>query len=297
MQSDFKGILAVLSTPFTKDDKIDEAALRSHVRYLIDEGHVHGVIPNGSTGEFILMSEEEQRLVTKTVVDEVNGKIPVIIGTAAASTSETIRKTVYAQEIGADGAMIVPSYYCHPNEDEIYGHYQAVINSVDIPIILYNNPSTSGVDMSAEFIAKLAEFDQLTHIKESTGDMTRATEIQMRCGDKLNVLCGCDTLCLEMFLMGAGGYIAPGANIIPKQLVELYDLAVVKKDFDAAKQLYFKLLPLFHLFEGTGQYIQLSKAGLDILGRNYGDPRKPLLPVTAELNEELRKILKSLDLC
>ena len=94
MQSDFKGILAVLSTPFTKDDKIDEAALRSHVRYLIDEGHVHGVIPNGSTGEFILMSEEEQRLVTKTVVDEVNGKIPVIIGTAAASTSETIRKTV-----------------------------------------------------------------------------------------------------------------------------------------------------------------------------------------------------------
>jgi len=296
MQDKFTGIIAVIATPFTKDNQIDVVALRKQVRFLIDEGQVHGIIPNGSTGEFILMSDEEQRLVAKTVVDEVNGKVPVIVGTAAASTRETINRTCYAQDIGADGAMIVPSYYCHPNEDEIFNHYTEIVKAVDLPIIVYNNPSTSGIDMSPEFIARLAEIDQLTHIKESTGDMTRLALIQMLCGDKIKVLCGCDTLCLEMFMMGAGGYIAPGANIIPRQLVKLYDLAVVKKDFVSAKQLYFKLLPLFHLFEGTGQYIQLSKAGLEILGRDYGDPRKPLLPVSSETKEGLKRILTSLEL-
>jgi 4-hydroxy-tetrahydrodipicolinate synthase len=148
--------------------------------------------------------------------------------------------------------------------------------------------------MQPELIARLAEFERISHIKESSGDMSRVAEIQRLCADKMRVFCGCDNLSLEMFMMGAVGWVAPPGNIIPRLCVELYELAAVKKDFEKAKTLYFKLLPLFTMFESTGQYVQLTKAGLDILGRPYGIPRKPLLPPTNEHRQQLKEILATL---
>ena len=294
MTKTFQGVYAVLCTPFTPDDKVDETALRKHVRYLIDEGKIHGIIPNGSTGEFTALSEAERKLVADTVIDETAGKVPVVVGTASVSTEETIMYTQHAQNAGADGVMIVPSYYCHPNDREIYGHYKAIAENTDIDIVVYNNPGTSGVDMQPELIARLAEFERISHVKESSGDMSRVAEIQRLCDDKMRVFCGCDNLSLEMFMIGAAGWIAPPGNIIPRLCVELYELAAVKKDFEKAKTLYFKLLPLFTMFESTGQYVQLTKAGLDILGRPYGIPRKPLLPPTNEHRQQLKEILATL---
>lgn len=294
MSVKFRGIYTVVCTPFTDDDKIDEPALRKHISSLIEKGKVHGLIPNGSTGEFAAMTEIERKQVADIVIDEAAGRVPVVVGTASVSTSKTIMYTQYAQNAGADGVMIVPSYYCHPNPEEIYGHYKAIAENTDIPIIVYNNPGTSGVDMAPELIARLAEFDQMSHVKESSGDMTRLAEIQRLCGDKMDVFCGCDTLSLEMFMMGAVGWIVPAGNIIPNILVDLYDLAVVKKDFVKAKENYFKLLPLITMFETTGQYIQLSKAGLNMLGTSYGTPRRPLLPPTEELQAKLKEMLDSL---
>ncbi len=294
MNKIFQGVYAVLCTPFTQDDKIDETALRKHVRFLVDEGKIHGIIPNGSTGEFTALSEAERKAIADIVIDEVAGKVPVVVGTASVSTKETVMYTKYAANSGADGVMIVPPYYCHPNDEEIFVHYKTIAENTEIEVIVYNNPGTSGVDMQPELLARLAELERLSYVKESSGDMTRVAEIQRLCGDKMRVFCGCDNLSLEMFIIGAVGWVAPVANIIPQLCVELYELGAVKKDIEKAKELYFKLLPLFTLFETTGQYIQLSKAGLEILGRPFGIPRKPLLPPTNEHKQRLKEILATL---
>lgn len=291
MAKKLQGVFAVLVTPFTEDDKIDEKTLRKHLRFLIDQGKVHGIMPTGSTGEFTALSDDERMQIADIVIDEVKGAVPVVAGTAAVATKDMIRFSQYAEKAGADAIMVVPSYYCHPNPREIYGHYKALSQNINIPIVLYNNPGTSGVDMQPDLIAKLAQLDNVSYIKESSGDMTRVAAIQRLCGDKLTVFCGCDTLALEMFLMGVAGWVAPPANIIPRQCAELFELAYTKKDVEKAKKLYFKLLPLFTLFESTGQYIQLTKAGLDILGRPYGKPRLPLLSPTDDLTKELKKYL------
>jgi len=296
MSKIFQGVYAVLCTPFTQDDKVDETTLRKHVRYLVDEGNIHGIIPNGSTGEFAALSEAERKAIADIVIDEVAGKVPVVVGTASVSTKETVMYTQHAANGGADGVMIVPPYYCRPNDEEIFGHYKTIAENSDIEIMVYNNPGTSGVDMQPELIARLAEFERISHVKESSGDITRVAAIQRLCSDKMRVFCGCDNLSLEMFIMGAVGWVAPPANMIPQLCVELYELAAVKKDFEKAKELYFKLLPLFTLFETTGQYIQLTKAGLEILGRPFGIPRKPLLPTMDEDKQRLKKILATLSM-
>ncbi len=291
MAKRLQGVFAVLVTPFTEDDKIDEQALRKHVRFLIDEGKVHGIMPTGSTGEFTALTDGERMQIADIVIDETAGVLPVVVGTAAVATKDMVRFSQYAEKAGADAVMVVPSYYCHPNPREIYGHYKALSENINIPIVLYNNPSTSGVDMQPDLIAKLAQLNNVSYIKESSGDMTRVAAIQRLCGDKLTVFCGCDTLSLEMFLMGAAGWVAPPANIIPRQCAELFELAYIKKDVEKARKLYFELLPLFTLFESTGQYIQLTKAGLNLSGRAYGKPRLPLLPPTDDLTKELKKYL------
>jgi 4-hydroxy-tetrahydrodipicolinate synthase len=294
MAKKLQGIYAVLVTPFTKDDKIDEKTLRKHIRSLIDVGKVHGVMPTGSTGECAALSDEERMLVANIAVSEVDGAIPVVVGTSAASTKAAIRFSQYAERIGADGVLTLPGYYSHPDPREIVEHYKALSKSIDIPIMVYNNPGPSGVDMKPDLIAKLAEFDNVSYIKESSGDMTRVMAIQMLCGDKLTVFCGCDALAMEMFLMGAAGWVAPPANLIPRQCVKLFELAYVKKDIAKAKQLYLKLLPLFSLFESSGKYVQLTKAGLGILGSPYGEPRRPLMPPDKALLNEFTKILKDI---
>jgi len=294
MEKKFQGVYAVLCTPFTQDDKIDEMTLRKHLRFLLDEGKVHGIIPTGSTGEFVALREEERMSVAEITIDEVKGKVPVVVGTASVSTRKTIEYSQFAQNAGADGVMVVPPYYCHPNDREILSHYKALSENIDIPVVIYNNPGTSGVDMQPSLIASLAEFEGISYIKESSGDMTRVSQLMRLCGDKINIFCGCDTLALEMFVMGVTGWIAPAANMLPQLCVELFELAAIQKDMDKAKKLYFRLLPLLTMFESTGQYVQLTKAGMDILGRPVGIPRLPLQPPTKQARQGLNEILDSL---
>ena len=294
MAKKFQGIYAVLVTPFTKDDKIDEKTLRKHIRSLVDVGKVNGIMPTGSTGECAALSDDERMLVADITVSEVDGAVPVVVGTSAPTTKTAIRFSQYAQKIGADGVLTLPGYYSHPDPRETVEHYKAMSNSIDIPIMVYNNPSPSGVDMKPDLIAKLAECDNISYVKESSGDMTRVAEIQRLCGEKLSVFCGCDSLALEMFLMGACGWVAPPANLIPRQCKQLFELGYIKKDTRKAKQLYLKLLPLFTLFESSGKYVQLTKAGLEILGKPYGEPRRPLMSPDKALLNEFKKILKDI---
>ncbi len=294
MEKKYRGVYIVLSTPFDEQGEVDEAALRRHIRYLIDDCGVQGIIPCGSTGEFAYLSQDERYRVIEATIDEVDHKLPVVAGTAACSTREVIQNCAIAQRLGADGVMIVPAYYGGLSQEELYGHFAAVAKSTTLPIVLYNNTGTTHSDILPETVERLAEFDNIAAIKESSGVMQRVADIQRRCGDRIEVLCGCDTLALEMFAMGVEGWIAAPGNVAARQCVRLYQLAVEQKDFARAKEYYLKILPLFDLFESSGKYVQLAKAGLEILGRPLGKPRPPLLPPSAELQGKLKEILMAI---
>ena len=289
----FEGTYVVTVTPMTSSEELNLEALGNNVEYFIENG-VHGIVVGGSTGEFAALSVEEHKNIIDVVVDQVNGRIPVIAGTAACSTKLVIELTEYAQNAGADGAMIVPPFYTKLDEREVYEHFRTVAESVDIPIMLYNNPWTSKVDMQPSLIAKLAEIDNILYVKESTGDITRVWKIINLAGDKITVFCGSDNLALESFLMGARGWVCVAANIIPKHASRLYELACKEKDLEKARALYAEILPLLNFLEGTGKFSQLSKAGLEMSGRKAGPVRKPLLPIDGEEKHKLKIILKKI---
>lgn len=294
MDKKYKGIFGVVCTPFGKDGLVDDAALRRHIRWLVDNCHVHGIIPTGSTGEFAFLTEQERKQVVAVALDEVAKKVPVIAGSAACSTADTVAFAQCYQEMGVEGVMVVPPYYGTLTQKELYYHYSTLAQNIDIPIVVYNNPGTSCSDILPPLVAELAQIKNIVAIKESTGIMQRVIDIQHRCGDQIEVLCGCDTLSFEMFAVGVEGWVAAPANVAASQCVELYNAMIVEKDMEKGYALYRKLRPLFDLFEGSGQYVQLAKAGLELLGRPIGEPRKPMLPVSDELKAELKVILDSI---
>jgi len=260
-------------------EEIDSEALKNNVEYFI-ENKVHGIVVGGSTGEFVTLSIKEHKAIINDVVKQVNGRIPVIAGTAACSTNRVIELTEYAKNAGADGAMIVPPFYSKLNENELFEHFRTVAENVDIPIMLYNNPWTTKVDMQPSLIARLAEIENISYVKESTGDITRIWKILSLAGENITVFCGSDNIALESFIMGAKGWICVAANFIPKQVSRLYELACIERDFKKAQVLYKRLLPSLNFLEDTGKFAQLAKAGLEIVGRKAGPVRKPLLPAT-----------------
>jgi len=202
--------------------------------------------------------------------------------------------TRYAKNAGADAALIVAPFYGLPNQEELYQHYKSIAETVDIPIMLYNNPWYSGVDMLSSLIERLSTIDNISYIKESTGDIKRVHEIMRRCSDRIDVWCGWDDLALECFFMGCGGWVCPTANFMPKMTVELFTL-VENREYNKAKELYFKMLPLLNYME-AGQLLGKVKEAMNIIGRTGGKPRRPFLPLTDSQKAELRKMLKEVGL-
>lgn len=292
MNKKILGVYAVACTAFDKEGNFDEAAYRRHIRYLVDTCKVYGIVPAGSTGEFAFLTREERSRVVQAAIDEVAKKVPVFAGSAACATSETISYCQMAEKMGADGVMVVSPYYGHLSQEELYQHFASVAQNIDLPIILYNNPGAAGSDVLPATLERLAKFEQIAAVKESTGIMQRVTDIMRMCGNQVQVLCGCDTLPLEMFAMGVEAWVAAPANVIGKQCVEMYQQAVVKKDYVKARELYYEILPLMDLFETTGQYVQLAKAALEMMGMPVGKPRPPLLPPGADLLITLKEQLE-----
>lgn len=286
-----RGVYAVMLTPFKEDESVDEETLRSLINWLIEKG-VHGIICTGSTGEFASLSDEERRSVVDITMEESRGRVPVLVGSAANSTRHTILHSQHAESVGADGLMIVHPYYCRPNEDELYEHYKAVAKSVHIPIMIYNNPATSGVDMRPELLARLAEIDNISYVKEASGDIRRIGQIKRLCGDKITIFVGCDNTMLESWLMGAEGWVSGVANILPEQSIELFELSD-SGEIDRARELYDRMLPLGDMLDLEGSFVQYLKAGSEMLGRPLGKPRRPLLPPG---EGDLRRLKKAIEL-
>lgn len=290
LKSTFHGVFAALVTPMKANEEIDDANLAAFTDHLIGQG-VHGLVPLGSTGEYYALSAEERERVIRTVLEAAAGRVPVVAGTNAGSTREVIAFSRQAEQLGCAGVMLAAPYYSLPRPEELRVHFKAVNDAIGIPIMLYNYPGRTGVDMAPEFIERLAELKNLRYVKESTGEMPRITELLRRCGDRLGVFCGCDTIALESFMVGAIGWVGGVVNVLPASHAKLYELAVVQQDYVAARKLFFAMLPTLELMEGGGKYTQWVKAACGLMGHDCGAPRRPLGPATQPECAQLRDAL------
>jgi len=288
-----EGVFVALVTPMTADQEIDCRTLASLVEYLIEKCGVHGLVPLGSTGEYYSLDGAEREAVAKTTIDAAAGRVPVFVGTNAGSTREVVKLSLQAQSLGADGVMLAAPYYSLPTADELFEHFRTVDRALSIPIMLYNYPARTGVDMTPSMIERLAELKNVRYVKESTGDATRVAEIVRRCGDRIAVFCGCDTLALDSLFLGAVGWVGGVANVLPKEHVKLFQLAHREANVAAARQLFYKLLPALSLFENSGKYTQFVKAGCELTGHPVGPPRQPLLLASPSEIEQLRAAIEA----
>lgn len=287
----FHGVFTALVTPMKAGEEIDCDKLGWFTEHLLAKG-VHGLIPLGSTGEYYALNAAERERVLRVTLEAAAGRAPVVAGTNAGSTRDVIAFSRQAEQLGCAGVMLAPPYYSLPRLDELFAHFKAVNNAIGIPIMLYNYPGRTGVDMPPEFIERLAGLKQVRYVKESTGEMPRITELLRRCGGRLGVFCGCDTIALESLLMGAIGWIGGVVNVLPASHVKLYQLAVEKADHAAARKLFFEMLPTLELMEGGGKYTQFVKAGCQLMGHDAGAPRRPLAAATAGEFRALRAALR-----
>ena len=289
----FRGTYTVLVTPFTADGKkIDEVALKSLVDFQIAEG-IHGLVPLGSTGEFLSVTPEERRQIVEIVIRQAAGRVPVLIGTGAEWTDEVVRSSREAEQMGASGVMIIPPFYSVPTDYELYAHYKKVADAISIPIMVYNNPATANVDMKPELIARIAQIPNCSYVKESTLDPTRVRDIIRLAGDKMTVFAG--VLGYESFWLGAEGWVAVCSNVIPRWSAELFELVADKRDMDTALALYNKITPLLW-WVGGPRYVSGTKAALEMIGMPMGPPRAPRLPLPEAQRPALRGVLHKMGL-
>lgn len=288
-----KGAFPVLITPMDELQEINWNGVKQNVNYFIEQ-KVAGIIINGSTGEFVSLSKEERFKMVETVLKEVDGRIPVIVGTAAETTKETIEYTKHAEAHGADCALIINSYYCKPKEEEIYFHFKEISNAVNIPIMLYNNPFTSGVDMSTELMLRIGkECENVTHIKESSGDIRKARDLVRQGEGAFQVFCGSEDLVMESYLVGASGWVSVAGNIVPGLVTKMYE-HFQNGELEKAWEINDAILPLCEFLEGSGKYVQIVKRSMELHGQAGGPSRYPRLGLTEEEDQKLQTILSKI---
>lgn len=293
MSRAFRGTFTVLITPFSADGKrVDVAALRRLVDWQIAQG-IHGLIPLGSTGEFLSVTREERQQIIETVVSQTRGRVPVLIGTGTEWTDEVVELSREAERMGADGVMIIPPFYMTPTPDELFEHYRRVGEAISVPIMVYNNPATANIDITPDLVARLARIDNVRYIKESTLEVTRVRDIIRLAGDRITVFAG--VLGYESFWLGAQGWVAVCSNIIPKESAELFTLVADHQDMKQALALYQRILPIVQ-WVGGHRFVTATKAAFDMMGMPMGGPRAPRLPLPEHERVELRKALDELQL-
>jgi 4-hydroxy-tetrahydrodipicolinate synthase len=285
------GIFPVPVTPFKKTDQsVDYETLEAHVESLLSCG-IHGVVANGSTSETALLSDEEYVQVAKTVITKVDGTVPVVIGTTAPSTWKTLEYCKMGEDLGADAYLMLPPYFFPAGEAEIIKHYETVASQTRLPIVLYNNPGTCGIDLTPRIVSKLAEIESIKYIKEATGEVARIYEIKELAGDKIEVLCGSDNILLDALLAGAIGAVAASGNVVPSQMVQIYRLVIEEKNILQAKEVFSRIFSVCNYIDGSPSFVQVVKTALDIMGKPAGVPRYPLLQLSGEDRSELTKVL------
>lgn len=293
VKKQLRGVFSFTATPTLNDGAtIDLDRLRSHLDWQIQNG-VHGVTVLGSTGSNGSFTEKEREELITATVKHVTGRVPVMAGTGSITTDEAVRMSRFAEDIGADAVIVVPITYWPLTDDEVYEHYSSIARAIKIPVIVYNNPGTTGVDIKPPLLARLAEIDNIHGVKESSGDLSRITQIRMLTRGKMTVFHGWEPVTLQGFAAGADGWCPGLPNILPRECVQLFDLCVEKKDLLGAQALFDRMFPICKLMGDTG-YIRVVHTALDIMGRSVGPPRRPLRMLGVEHRAQLVSILRSL---
>ncbi|MBI4313963.1 MAG: 4-hydroxy-tetrahydrodipicolinate synthase [Candidatus Omnitrophica bacterium] len=278
-----RGSMAALVTPF-RQSRIDEKRLRGLVEWHIRSG-TSGLVPCGTTGESATLSYDEHEQVVELVVQAARGRIPVIAGTGSNNTSEAIRLTRHAQQAGADAALLINPYYNRPTQEGLYRHFKAVAEAVEIPLVLYNIPSRTGVNMEPETFARLRNHKNIVGVKEASGSLEQMARIKLLCGDDFVLISGDDGLTLPVLAIGGTGVISVLANIVPKE-VERLVRAVEKGNLEEARRLHYKLLPLAKtLFIETNPIP--VKTAMGMMGLIDPELRLPMCPMAPANQEKL----------
>ncbi len=284
----FRGAITALVTPF-RNGRVDEEAYRELIDWQIRQG-VDGIVPCGTTGESATLSHEEHNRVIDIAVDEAKGRVPVIAGTGSNSTAEAIRLTRHAKEAGADGALLITPYYNKPTQEGLYRHYKRVAEETKFPLVLYNVPSRTGVNLLPDTVARLAEIPDIVGIKEATGDMRQVSEILEKCGDKISVLSGDDFTVLPLLSLGGRGVISVVSNVAPADMAELVR-AFGRGDLARARELHYRLMPLARAMFFETNPIPV-KTALSLMGKIHLELRLPLCEMKPENRARLERALR-----
>ena len=282
-----KGSLTALITPL-KDGAVDAAAFRKFVGWQISEGS-HGLVPMGTTGESATLSHEEHKRVVELCVEEANGRVPVIAGAGSNSTSEAIELTEHAKSVGADAVLSVAPYYNKPSQEGLYRHFAAIADAVDIPIVLYNIPGRSVVEITVETMARLSKIANIVGVKDATSNMGRVTRERLACGLDWRMLSGEDATTLGYMAHGGHGAISVTANVAPKLCAE-FQTACMKGDFARARELQDLLMPLH-----DAMFVEPSPApakyAASLLGLCANEVRLPIVTVSEAAGRRVREAM------
>jgi 4-hydroxy-tetrahydrodipicolinate synthase len=293
-----EGTTVAMVTPFNSEDGVDEAGMRENINYLIERG-VEGVLAAGTTGESATITHDEQRKMMEIMVEEVNGRVKSIAGAGSNSSKEALDLVKYAENVGADAALVITPYYNKPQPHGLYQHYKMLAESTDIPIIVYNVPSRTGTDIDVDTIGKVAQFDNVVAIKEASPDLDKVSQIikkleELGCRDDFQIISGNDNLTLPMISMGAKGVISVVANVDPERMSRLVR-AALEGDYQEALGLHYQLYDLMKVLFIESNPVP-AKESLNMMGRPAGQVRMPLGAMKEENKEKLKKVLQDLKL-
>lgn len=290
---EIKGIIPAMVTPFDLDEQINESALRQLVDHLLNGG-VHGLFPTGSQGEFYALNNYEKQKIWEIVVDQTHGLVPVYAGTGAITTRDVIILNKMAEQAGVNAVSVLTPFFITPTENELYKHYVTVADATHLPIILYNNPGRTAVNLSAGLVARLAEHPNIVGIKDSSGDLSLTLAYLQQTDNTFSVLLGRDTLIYGGLLHGAKGSITATANVAPSLVVEIYE-AFIEGDLSRSLAAQHKLAPLRYAFK-LGTFPAVVKIALNLIGIDAGPARDPVGELTEESLVHLKDILAELEI-
>ena len=286
-KTSFRGSFTALVTPFKKGG-VDEKAFRGLVDWQIAEG-TNGIVPVGTTGESPTLSHEEHKRVVEWCIDQADGRVPVIAGSGSNSTQEAVELSQHAEKAGADAVLIVTPYYNKPTQEGMYQHFKAINDAIGIPIIIYNIPGRSVIDMSVDTMKRLFDCKNVAGVKDATANMVRVSQQRAELGDGFNQLSGEDGTCLGFMAHGGHGCISVTSNVAPRLCAE-FQSACLKGDYATALKLQDKLMPLHqHLFVETNP--SPAKYALSLLGKISDEVRLPMVPLSDKSKAIVREAM------
>jgi len=287
---DLKGCYVAIVTPFNGHGEVDEAGLRSNIEFLIESG-VSGIVPCGTTGESATLSWEEHLRVVDIALDQVRSRITVIAGAGSNNTTESIKAALYAEKKGADAILCITPYYNKPTQEGLYQHFRKIASETGIPIVMYNVPGRTGVNMKPQTVERLCECRNIIAVKEASGDVLQVSEINRRCGDRITILSGDDALTLPILACGGKGVISVVGNIVPGKMIAMIS-AFTRGDNTAALALHRELLPV-----SNAMFIETNpipvKTAMNAMGMSAGSLRLPMVPMGEANKSALLAVLKS----